>query len=137
VNTGFWGLLTGRADLINTTTGETFELKTNACLANPGCFAAAQTQLQSYVTSGGGKLTIGDNNTVFHGQLTMTIVDSIRGVQTTFVYNPNASPGLIGYTIANQRNVWFRAIVRAYKESGSQSGAGTMPFGPFPIWVIP
>jgi hypothetical protein len=106
VNSGFLGVLSGRADLINKDTGDTYEVKTNACLANPSCLSSARGQLNDYLEDGlGHGLHAGSRFTVFEGAANIELSRNVMGIETSFIYSPFGAhdSGLTGY----DRNVSF------------------------------
>lgn len=131
VNSGLGGLLTGRADLANSVTGELYELKTMSCLSSQSCNAAALDQLRTYLSDADGQYRAGSDFTVFRGLSNFSIESNLYGVKTGFTYYAQGDSGLIGYE-RNVTNEWLQAVVRAYGQQRNQGPAG----GPLPLRFV-
>ena len=135
VNRGsFWDMaLSGRADLV-AADGQTFEIKTNRCLANSSCEIAAEVQLQGYVSSSDGKLSVGLDSTVFRGSGFILGYGTTMGTDMTFRFNPGGS-GLVGYDIVDETNKITEIWKNFAKRLSPSPSSGPLPFAPPPVFV--
>ncbi|MBN6746295.1 hypothetical protein JKG41_14770, partial [Acidithiobacillus sp. MC2.1] len=137
VNRGsFWDiLLDGRADLVNKDR-QTFEVKTNRCLADAACQLDAEKQLNRYITSSAGedgvpRLTVGNSFTVFRGDPSILAYGTVMGVETTFSFNPTRSSGLIGYDIVDETPTLKKIWESFFKRKSATDGLP--PTAPIPM----